>query len=256
MQNMGLEIINLTIQNFSDNEGKVIDTMAIQNVVIKEQEAAIAKARAEQESNKAQIAAQAAIAEQNKQLQLLQAQYKIEADQEKAKADQAYAIEQERVRKEFEEQRAAAELTLLERATELKRQEVEIERERLIVEVREKAAAEKDALIFILHTFHVELHAEKTVIPQRQQRFALRIAIMGKLHLHRLPVSCKPLVLASDLSRPRQAAELQALARVVLHRAVNRRTAAPVRIKAGCQHGFPSFSGIQKPPCGQQSGML
>lgn len=39
MQNMGLEIINLTIQNFSDNEGKVIDTMAIQNVVIKEQEA-------------------------------------------------------------------------------------------------------------------------------------------------------------------------------------------------------------------------
>lgn len=121
--------------------------MAVQNVVIKEQEAAIAKATAEQESSKAQIAAQAAIAEQNKQLQLLQAQYKIEADQEKAKADQAYAIEQERVRKEFEEQRAAAELTRLERATELKRQEVEIERERLNVEVREKAAAEKDALI-------------------------------------------------------------------------------------------------------------
>ena len=180
MQNMGLEIINLTIQNFSDNEGKVIDTMAIQNVVIKEQEAAIAKAKAEQESNKAQIAAQAAIAEQNKQLQLLQAQYKIEADQEKAKADQAYAIEQERVRKEFEEQRAAAELTRLERATELKRQEVEIERERLNVEVREKAAAEKDALIFKAEAERVERQAQADAQLYEAQKEAEAIRLRGE----------------------------------------------------------------------------
>ena len=178
MQNMGLEIINLTIQNFSDNEGKVIDTMAIQNVVIKEQEAAIAKA--EQESNKAQIAAQAAIAEQNKQLQLLQAQYKIEADQEKAKADQAYAIEQERVRKEFEEQRAAAELTRLERATELKRQEVEIERERLNVEVREKAAAEKDTLIFKAEAERVERQAQADAQLYEAQLGAEAIRLRGE----------------------------------------------------------------------------
>ena len=180
MQNMGLEIINLTIQNFSDNEGKVIDTMAIQNVVIKEQEAAIAKAKAEQESNKAQIAAQAAIAEQNKQLQLLQAQYKIEADQEKAKADQAYAIEQERVRKEFEEQRAAAELTRLEKATELKRQEVEIERERLNVEVREKAAAEKDALIFKAEAERVERQAQADAQFYEAQKEAEAIRLRGE----------------------------------------------------------------------------
>ena len=164
MQNMGLEIINLTIQN----------------VVIKEQEAAIAKARAEQESNKAQIAAQAAIAEQNKQLQLLQAQYKIEADQEKAKADQAYAIEQERVRKEFEEQRAAAELTRLERATELKRQEVEIERERLNVEVREKAAAEKDALIFKAEAERVERQAQADAQLYEAQKEAEAIRLRGE----------------------------------------------------------------------------
>lgn len=157
--------------------------MAVQNVVIKEQEAAIAKATAEQESSKAQIAAQAAIAEQNKQnkqLQLLQAQYKIEADQEKAKADQAYAIEQERVRKEFEEQRAAAELTRLERATELKRQEVEIERERLNVEVREKAAAEKDALIFKAEAERVERQAQADAQLYEAQKEAEAIRLRGE----------------------------------------------------------------------------
>ena len=178
MKNMGLEIINLTIQNFSDNEGKVVDTMAIQNVVTKEQDAAIAKAKAEQESNKAQVAAQAAIAEQNKQLELLKAQYKIEADQEKAKADQAYSIEQERVRKEFEEERAAAELTRLEKATELKRQEVEIERERLNVEVREKAAAEKDAQVFKAEAERIRIEAEATAEANRTIAESLNDAIL------------------------------------------------------------------------------
>ena len=145
MKNMGLEIINLTIQNFSDKDGKVIETMATQNVVQKERDAAIARAKAEQEGHKAEIEAQAAIAEQDKELALLKAAYQIESDQEKAKADEAYRIEQERVRKTFEEERAAAELTRLEKETELKKQEVEIQRERLNVEIREKAAAEKDA---------------------------------------------------------------------------------------------------------------
>ena len=180
MKNMGLEIINLTIQNFADNEGKVVDIMAIQNVVTKEQDAAIAKAKAEQESNKAQIAAQAAIAEQNKQLELLKAQYKIEADQEKAKADQAYSIEQERVRKEFEEERAAAELTRLEKETELKRQEVEIERERLNVEVREKAAAEKDAQVFKAEAERIERQAKADAQLYEAQKEAEAIRLRGE----------------------------------------------------------------------------
>jgi len=148
MSNMGLEIINLTIQNFEDKDGAVIDTMATQNVVEKERDAAIARAKAQQEGHRAEVEAAAAIAEQDKQLSLLKAGYQIEADQEKAKADEAYKIEQERVRKTFETERAAAELTRLEKTTELKKQEVEIERERLNVEIREKAAAEKDARMY------------------------------------------------------------------------------------------------------------
>jgi len=157
MGNMGLEIINLTIQNFSDKDGQVIETMAIQNVVDKERDAAIARAKAQQEGHKAEIEAQAAIAEQDKQLALLKAAYQIESDQEKAKADEAYRIEQERVRKVYEEERAAAELTKLEKETQLKKQEVEIERERLNVQVREKAAADKDARVFQVEAENMQI---------------------------------------------------------------------------------------------------
>lgn len=180
MSNMGLEIINLTIQNFSDKDGKVIETMAIQNVVEKERDAAIARAKAQQEGHKAEVEAQAAIAEQNKQLALLQAGYKIESDQEKAKADEAYRIEQERVRKTYEAERAAAELTRLEKETELKRQEVEIERERLNVEIREKAAAEKDARQYTAEAEKFERQAQADAQLYEAEKEAEAIRMRGE----------------------------------------------------------------------------
>ena len=72
MGNMGLEIINLTIQNFSDKDNNVIETMALQNIVDKERDAKIARAKAEQEGHKAEIEAQAIIAEQNKELEIVE----------------------------------------------------------------------------------------------------------------------------------------------------------------------------------------
>lgn len=180
MGNMGLEIINLTIQNFSDKDGQVIETMAIQNVVEKERDAAIARAKAQQEGHKAEMEAQAAIAEQDKQLALLQAGYKIEADQEKAKADEAYRIEQERVRKTFEAERAAAEMTRLEKETELKRQEVEIERERLNVQIREKAAAEKDARVYEAEAEKFERQAKADAQRYEAEKEAEAIRLRGE----------------------------------------------------------------------------
>ena len=123
MANMGLEIINLTIQNFSDKDGNVIDTMAARNVAEKE------------------------IARQNRDLEVQKAAFKQETEEARAKAEMAYKIEQERINKTFATEHAAAEMTRLEKETELKRQAVEIEREKLNVEIREKAKAEKDRAI-------------------------------------------------------------------------------------------------------------
>ena len=180
MSNMGLEIINLTIQNFSDKDGDVIETMATQNVVEKERDAAIARAKAQQEGHKAEVEAQAAIAEQDKDLALLQAGYKLESDQEKAKADEAYRIEQERVRKVYEAERAAAELTRLEKETELKKQEVEIQRERLNVEIREKAAAEKDARMYEAEAEKFERQAKADAQLYEAQKEADAIRMRGE----------------------------------------------------------------------------
>lgn len=180
MRNMGLEIINLTIQNFSDKDGAVIETMATQNIVQKERDAAIARAKAQQEGHKAEVEAAAAIAEQDKDLALLQAGYKQTSDQEKAKADEAYRIEQERVRKTFETERAAAELTRLEKETELKRQEVEIERERLNVEIREKAAAEKDARVYKAEAEKIERQAKADAQLYEAEKEAEAIRMRGE----------------------------------------------------------------------------
>ena len=147
MRNMGLEIINLTIQNFSDKDGRVIDTMAVQNVVEKERDAAIAKSQASQEGHQAEIEAQVLIAQQDKELALKQAAFKAEADEKKARADMAYELEKQRIQKTFETEHAAAEMERLQRQTELNRQQVEVTREELNVNIREKAAAEKDARI-------------------------------------------------------------------------------------------------------------
>lgn len=146
MSNMGLEIINITIQNFEDKDG-VVEMMATKNIVDKDRDAKIAKAIADQQGNKERAEADALIAEQNKELELKRANYKIQADKARADADIAYNIQQETARKQFEEQRAAAEMIKLQRQTDLERQQVEISRQMLNVEYREKAQAERDARI-------------------------------------------------------------------------------------------------------------
>jgi len=179
MSNMGLEIINLTIQNFSDADG-VIETMATKNIVEKERDAKIAKAEAEQMGHKAQVESEALIAEQTKELSLKQASYKAEADRADANAAIAGKIESERARKEYEEERATAELTRLERQTELERQQVQIQREKLNVEIREKAQAERDALIFKAEAEKAERQAQADADLYEAQKNAEAILLKGR----------------------------------------------------------------------------
>ena len=171
MSNMGLEIINLTIQNFSDKDGKVIETMAIQNVVQKERDAAIARAKAQQEGHKAEVEAD---------VEVQKAAFMQETEEARAKAEMAYSIEQERIRKTFETEKAAAELTRLEKATELKRQEVEIEREKLNVMIREKAKADKDSAIAAADAEKYRLQAEADAALYAAEKEAEAIRMKGE----------------------------------------------------------------------------
>ena len=180
MSNMGLEIINLTIQNFSDKDGNVIDTMAARNVAEKEQDKRIAEAEAEKQSKFAEMQAEAEIARQNRDLEVQKAAFKQETEEARAKAEMAYRIEQERINKTYETEHAAAELTRLEKETELKRQAVEIEREKLNVEIREKAAAEKDRAMAEAEAEKYRRQAEADAALYAAQKEAEAIRMKGE----------------------------------------------------------------------------
>lgn len=179
MGNMGLEIINLTIQNFADGDG-VVETMATRNIVEKQRDAAIARAEAEQQGHKATVESDALRAEQNKDLALKEADFKIQADKAKAKADIAYNIEEQTARKAFEQERAAAELLRLQKQTELERQQVEIERQKLSIEIREKAEAEKDARVFRAEAEKAERQAVADAELYEAQKAAEAILLRGR----------------------------------------------------------------------------
>ena len=181
MKNMGLEIVNITIQNFADNDG-VLDTLAVKNIAEKKRDADIARAEAErdtvirqsiadQEGNKARTEANARIAEQDKELELRRAEYRAQQDRAKAEADLAYKVQQENSRKELETERAAAELIRLQKETELQAQQVQIQREELSIDIREKAEAERDAQVARAEAERrvIEAHAEAELFRSQKE---------------------------------------------------------------------------------------
>ena len=180
MRNMGLEIINLTIQNFADKDGDVIDTMAARNVAEKNQDKRIAEAAAEKESKFAEMQAEAEVARQNRDLEVQKAAFMQETEEARAKAEMAYKIEQERINKTFVTEHAAAEMTRLQKETDLKRQQVEIERERLNVEIRERAQAEKDKMIAEAEAKRYQLQAEADAALYAAQKEAEAIRLKGE----------------------------------------------------------------------------
>ena len=195
MSNMGLEIINLTIQNFSDKDGNVIDTMAARNIAEKEQDKRIAQAEAEKQSKFAEMQAEAEIARQNRDLEVQKASFKQETEEARVKADMAYKIEQERINKTFATEHAAAEMTRLEKETELKRQAVEIEREKLNVEIREKAAAEKDRMIAQADAEKYRRQAEADAALYAAQKEAEAIRLRGEAEAEAMRLKAKAMQL-------------------------------------------------------------
>lgn len=156
MQRMGLDIVNLTIQNFVD-QNQVIEDLGMDNLVQIKKEAAIAKARGErdieiasamarEEANQARTESEAKIALQNNQLLMEQARLKMENDAVQARADSAYDIEKQEQRMKMEVASANADIARKEREVVIQEKEIEINEKRLDAEVRQKADAEKYSL--------------------------------------------------------------------------------------------------------------
>ena len=152
---MGLDIISFNVQNFADSNG-VIEDLGIDNIsqikktaaIAKaeaDKEVAIARAKADKEANDARINSEREIALKNNELALQQADLKKIEDTAKAKADAAYAIQEQEQRRTIEVTTTEADIAKQEKEVELKRQEAEVMEKALDAQVRKKAEAERYA---------------------------------------------------------------------------------------------------------------
>ncbi len=155
MGRMGLQIINLTIQNFIDNN-KVIENLGVDNIAQISKNASIARAQAERDvqiaqseanesANKARVDAEQLIVEQNTTLALKSAELKSKSDTAKASADAAYSIEEQKRLEEINVARVNADIAKREREVELGQKEVELQERQLEAKIKKTAEANKYA---------------------------------------------------------------------------------------------------------------
>lgn len=155
MKKMGLDIVNITIQNFADKNG-VIDDLGVDNIAQIRKDASIARANSEKEveiavsqakqvSNDARIKAELEIELQNNSLALRQAELKQKADIAKATADASYEIQFANEAKTINISKQNAEIARREKEIELRGKEVEVEEKTLEARIKKAAEAERYA---------------------------------------------------------------------------------------------------------------
>ena len=155
MEKLGIELVNFNIQNFSDGN-HVIENLGIDNISQISKEAAIAKANAErdvsiarakaaQDANEAEVNSKTVIVQKNTEYALKEAALKIQSDTAKADADAAYKIQEQKRQEEINVATTNAEISKREREVELGNKEVELAEKKLAATINKKADAEKYA---------------------------------------------------------------------------------------------------------------
>ena len=155
MEKLGIELVNFNIQNFSDGN-HVIENLGIDNIAQISKEAAIAKANADrdvsiarakaaQDANEAEVNSKTAIVQKNTEYALKEAALKIQTDTAKADADAAYKIQEQKRQEEINIATTNAEISKREREVELGNKEVELAEKKLAATINKKADAEKYA---------------------------------------------------------------------------------------------------------------
>jgi flotillin len=153
MDKLGIEILSCNIQNVTDENGLIRDLGADNTSLIKknaaiakaqaDRDVAIAQAEADKAANDARVAADTEIAQKNNELAIRQSELKITADTKQAEADAAYEIQKQAQQKSIETTTVNAQIARAEREAELKRQEVEVTRQKLDADIRAQADAER-----------------------------------------------------------------------------------------------------------------
>ncbi|MCC8118809.1 MAG: flotillin family protein [Bacteroidales bacterium] len=153
MEKLGIEIISCNIQNVTDEQGLIKDLGADNTWKIKK-DAAITKARSEQDieiaqadakkkANDARVEAETAIAQRNNDLEIKKADLKQLSDTQKAIADAAYEIQKQEQQRTINTKTVEAQIEQARQEQHLTQERVIIKENELRAEIEKQAAAEK-----------------------------------------------------------------------------------------------------------------
>lgn len=156
LKKMGLQIVSFTIKDLRDKHG-YLDALGKPRIAAVKRDAEIAeaqavrdariqKAQAEEEGQKAELLRDTNIAEASKENQLKVASFKKDQDTAKADADQAYTIQEARIKQQVVEEQMKVELVRKEREIDLETKEILRREKQYDSEVKKKADADRYAV--------------------------------------------------------------------------------------------------------------
>ena len=224
LADMGLELTTFNIQNFKDKNG-VIQNLGLENTVQISKDAAISKAKAEQEiaiakanaqkaANEAQVQAQTEIAERENLLAIKKAELKKTEDIKKAEADAAYQIQQEEQRKTIEITTANANLARQEKEIELQERAVIIRERKLEAEVKKTAEAQKYAAqqASDAHLYTVQKESEANLFERQKKAEAEKYETEQQAEAQKAKAEAEKFAKMQDAEAVRAAGEAEAAA--------------------------------------------
>lgn len=231
LEEMGLEIVAFNIQGLVDEKG-VIDNLGIDNTEQIRKEAAIAKAKAQQEiakqqaesdklANDARIAADLEIAQKQNELAKREAALKADADTERAKADAAYEIQSQIQRRDIERETAEANIVKQEQEALVKEQEVKVKRQSLEAEVKAQADAERYAQEQQAQAqlFKRQKEVEAEAYERKQQALADKEAMLAEAEGIRAKGEAEAAAIAAKLKAEAEGLEKKAEAMAKMNQA-------------------------------------
>lgn len=181
LERMGLEINTFTIRDIDDQQG-YLKALGARQIAEVKKNAAVAEAEAQREQmqrtaeakragREAQIIAETEIARAEKEKELKVQEYKEQEKRAQAKADLAYQVEENIVKKQVIEGQKNAELFEEQRQTEIAQQQVKKREQELEATIRKVAEADK---------FKIEKNSEADKYRIEQKAEAERIEVIKR----------------------------------------------------------------------------
>jgi len=159
LEEMGLQIVSLTIRHIEDEEG-YLEALGKPRVAQVKRDAIVGEAKAEEEAMAARYAADTAIARARRDKEIKEAEYAAEVATVKAQSDLAYELQKHRKMQEVKREEIAVQLVAKEQEIALQEREIERKRRELETTVMKPADAERYRIETLAQAEKIRLETE------------------------------------------------------------------------------------------------